>query len=67
MVCMINEIFIPFCIPIQKSGPLSSSDVEFVSSLSEEFSSIQLFECVENALKYVMTLPEELDQGVYAS
>ncbi|GFN81361.1 heat repeat-containing protein 1 [Plakobranchus ocellatus] len=41
------------------SGPLSASDLEFLTGLTEPFSSSQLLVAFQQALAYVLALPEE--------
>ncbi|XP_035827945.1 HEAT repeat-containing protein 1 [Aplysia californica] len=41
------------------SGPVSVSDMEFLTSLCEEFSCSQLLQCFTQTLAYIAQLPEE--------
>ncbi|GFR92021.1 HEAT repeat-containing protein 1-like [Elysia marginata] len=45
------------------SGPLSTSDMEFLLGLTERFSSSQLLVAFQEVLTYVLTLPDEKAQG----
>ncbi|RUS79382.1 hypothetical protein EGW08_012842 [Elysia chlorotica] len=45
------------------SGPLSTSDMDFLSGLSERFSSSQLLVAFQETLSYILALPEEKAAG----
>ncbi|BFY99516.1 hypothetical protein BsWGS_02556 [Bradybaena similaris] len=43
----------------KSSGPVTMSDLEFLTSLCEKFSGSQLLRCFSQAMTYVIQLPEE--------
>ncbi|CAG5116526.1 unnamed protein product [Candidula unifasciata] len=48
------------------SGPVTTSDLEFLTSLCEKFSGPQLLQCFYQAVTYVIQLPEEKQGAVQA-
>ncbi|XP_059178279.1 HEAT repeat-containing protein 1-like [Physella acuta] len=44
---------------VKNAGPLATTDLEFLTSLTEKFSSPQLLQCYQKAVDYMLRLPEE--------
>ena len=61
----ILNMFLTDLIYSQPTGPLSTSDMEFLTGLSERFSSSQLLVAFQEALTYILALPEEKASGSF--